>query len=122
MQGHARGSGRIRPMEPQGQLGQGSSSSHTFARRRLLNDTTHHPTRNGNPVFEGEIHLRGRGRKIAPSRLRMIDCCRNSREQVCCSFPLRGMVLVKGHDFLVTRASGSSEHVVATRAVPLLDV
>ena len=32
------------------------------------------------------------------------------------------MVLVKGHDFLVTRPSGSSEHVVATRAVPLLDV
>jgi hypothetical protein len=32
------------------------------------------------------------------------------------------MVLVKGHDFLVTRPSGSSEHVVATRAVPLLDL
>jgi len=32
------------------------------------------------------------------------------------------MVPVKGHDFLVTRPSGSSKHVVATRAVPLLDL
>src|SRR5258708_19160506 len=120
MQRHAPGSGPLRPMEARDQVG--LSFSNTFARTCPLSETAQHPTRDSSPVIERETRLRGPGSKIAPSRPGMSDCGRESREQVGCSSRVRRVMLVKGHDFLITRPSGSSEHVVATRALPLFDL
>src|SRR4030081_1924787 len=119
MQTHAPGSGQLRPMGARRQAGvpaarlggmvvlQESSFSKPFARTRSLSEAAQHPTRDGSPVIGRETHLSGPGRKIAPAGPGMSDGERESSEQVWCSSRVRSVMLVKGHNLLVTRPSGS---------------
>jgi hypothetical protein len=98
------------------------SFSKAFARACPLGETAQHPGRDSSPVRKRETHLSGPRCKIAPARLGMSDCGRESGEQVWRSSRVRRVMLVKHHDFLITRPGGSCEHVVATRALLLFDL